>query len=121
MPLLRGTANRVENAEVFLRPVAGRHGGADTPLHFLGFGTQHGGLVGHADLAQMQIRVEPLGASTTKLVQKSRTVAALAQVGAKKVRLLKVIDHNEVAATPRGSRAGTGGPRLFMIGLAMDN
>ena len=58
LPLLRGTANGVEDTEVLVRPVARHHRLAQTPLHLLGLGTQHRGLVGHADFPQMKVGIE---------------------------------------------------------------
>ena len=104
LPLLGCPANGVENAEVVIRPVARQHRRTQTPLHLLGFGAQHGRLVGDADFLQMHIRIESLGACVAELGQKFFSVAALAQIGTDRVRFREVVHDQKVtgaACRPR--------------------
>ncbi len=123
LPVLGRPANRVKETEMpvdLVRAVTLDHGGFDPPLHFLGFAAQHGGLIGHADGLQMDVRIKPRRVGALELLQKFLLVPAMDDVIANVVRLLQIIN-DKIMARAVGGGLGGGGLGFLVLGLAVDD
>ena len=83
LALLGGAADGVENLEVGgadRGAVAIEDGLLEAALDFLGFGLEHGGLIGDADATEMEVRVKALREATSEAGQEGVAVAAVADV-----------------------------------------
>src|SRR6266550_7271602 len=101
-------------------PVFLGHGSAKAMLHFLGFASEHCGLVSHADCLQMNVRIEALGIGPFKLFQKLGFVTAVHDVIADVIRL-RQRKYNKIMSTTARASLRTGGLGFFMPRFAMND
>ena len=122
LSILRGSADRVEVAEVCsAAAIALCHGLTQQVLNGLCFAAQHGGLVRHADALEVLQRIEARAYCSTEGGEKFGRVAAIDHVVGHFAGLLEIQHDHKMsgsitAQSPRGC-----GSRLLMCGLAMND
>ena len=101
-------------------PVFLDHGPPKAVLHFLGFASEHRGLISHADRLQVNVRIEALRISAFELFQELLLVAAVQNVVANVIGLGEVINH-EVMAGAISGRLRSGRLGLLVPGFAVND
>ena len=99
---------------------SGFHGAADASLDLLGFATEHGGLVRHANGIEVLIGIEARGIGTFEPFEKLGLVPPLDDVVADVVGFVQVVNH-EIMTGAEGGGLGSRGLGLLMLGFAVDD
>ena len=123
LALLGGSADGVEEAEVFLGAlgaVAVGDGFFDAALDFFGFAAEHGGLVGDADALEVEVGVEVFAGGTAEALEEGGFIAAVSDVVADDVSFFEGED-DEVVSPARADGTAGGGFGFFVLGFAVDN
>ena len=123
LPVLGGAADGVEEAEMLIHlrlAVLLDHGRFEAALHFLGFATQHGGLVGHADGVQDGVGVKTGGIGALELLEELLLVAAIQDVVADVVGFIQV-ENDEIMTVAVGAGLRSGGLGFLVLGFAVDD
>ena len=124
LALLGGTADGVEDLEVGgadRGAVAIEDGLLEAALDFLGFGFEHGGLVGDADATEMEVGVKALREAAFEAGQEGSAVTAVADVVADGFDIGEGEDDEVVAVFLVAKGTGGGGAGFLVGGFAVDD